>query len=66
MDISAEVLPRCQFVLVFLQERSAGETDKHHVLAHDALHGAVEYAALGAMALVDKHIEVALCLEVLW
>ena len=63
VDIVAEVFARGEFLLLSPEQWRAGETDKHHIVAHDSLHGAVEDASLRAVALVHKHIHVALGLE---
>ena len=40
------------------EQRSAGETDEHHVLPHDGTHGIVQTASLRAVAFVDEHEDV--------
>ena len=60
MDVAAEDLDAS--LLVGLQQRRAGEADEHGV-GQDGLHRLVQLARLGAVALVHKHVEVALGLE---
>ncbi len=62
VDVGAEDLQAGR--LVPLQERGAREADEHR-LRQDGLHGLVQPAALGAVALVHEHVQVALGLEAL-
>ncbi|MNF75441.1 hypothetical protein D3C84_575050 [compost metagenome] len=61
MDVAAKHLDA--LLLVCLEQRRAGEADKYRI-GQDHLHGFVQFAGLGAVALVDEHIEIALGTEV--
>ncbi len=63
VDVAAKDLDA--FLLVRLQQRRAGEADKERI-RQQRLHRLVQVAALGAMALIDEHMDVALGLEVRW
>ena len=60
MDVAAKHLDA--FLLVRFEQRRAGKADEHRAW-QQRRHGLVQVAALGAVALVHKYIEVALCLE---
>ena len=63
VDVRSEVRRRGQRALVDAKKRRSSETDQHHAIAHDLLHGLVEHTALGTMALVNEHVDVPLGLE---
>ena len=54
MDVGAEHVAR--HLLVFAQQRRAGEADEHRAL-QPALHLLVHVAALGAVAFVHEHVK---------
>ena len=56
MDVAAEDLQAG--LLVLLEQRRAGEADEHRVGQH-RLHRPVQLAALGAVALVHEHEDLA-------
>ena len=61
VDVAAEHLDA--FLLVRLEQRRAGEADEQRI-GQQRLHGLVQFARLGAVALIDEHMNVALGLEV--
>ena len=61
MDVATKHLDA--LLLVGLEQRCAGEADKHGI-GQNSLHRLVQFAGLGAVALVDEHIKVALGAEV--
>jgi hypothetical protein len=62
VDVAPEDLDA--LLLVGLEQRRAGEPDEDRA-GQDGLHGLVQVAGLGAVALVDEHEQVALGLEAL-
>ena len=61
VDVAAKHLDA--LLLVRLQQRRAGEADEQRI-RQQRLHGLVQVAGLGAVALIHEHMEIALGLEV--
>ncbi|MNN54289.1 hypothetical protein D3C81_1690990 [compost metagenome] len=61
MDVAAKHLDALLFV--GLKQRRTGKADKHRI-RQDHLHGFVQLAGLGAVALIDEYIDIALGAEV--
>ncbi|MNJ32553.1 hypothetical protein D3C77_272200 [compost metagenome] len=61
MDVATKHLDA--LLLVSLEQWRTGKADKHCV-GQNQLHGFVQLAGLGAVTLVDEHIEIALGAEV--
>ncbi|MNC37642.1 hypothetical protein D3C75_862130 [compost metagenome] len=61
VDVAAKHLDA--LLLVRLKQRRAGETNKQRI-GQNCLHRFVQFARLGAVALIDEHINIALSSEI--